>query len=65
MKIDKNKLAISLARKCWNQRTLRDTGQVSSQTLRNVNAGKEVLPETAGKIARALGVDVTELLTDS
>lgn len=65
MKIDKNKLAIALARKCWNQRTLSDNGQVSSQTLRNVNAGKEVLPETAGKIARALGVDVTELLTDS
>ncbi len=65
MKIDKNKLAIALARKCWNQRTLRDNGQVSSQTLRNINNGKEVLPETAGKIARALGVDVTELLTDS
>jgi len=64
MKIDKNKLAIALARKCWNQRTLRDNGLISSQTLRNVNAGKEVLPETAGKIARALGVDVTELLTD-
>lgn len=65
MKIDKNKLAIALARKCWNQRTLRDNGLISSQTLRNVNAGKEVLPKTAGKIARALGVDVTELLTDS
>ena len=62
MKIDKNKLAIALARECWNQRTLRDNCQVSSQTLRNVNAGKEVLPETAGKIARALGVDITELL---
>lgn len=65
MKIEKNKLAVALARKCWNQRTLRDNGHVSSQTLRNVNAGKDILPETAGKIARALGVDVTELLTDS
>ena len=44
MKIDKNKLAIALARKCWNQRTLRDNSLISSQTLRNVNAGKEVLP---------------------
>ena len=64
MKIDKNKLAIALARKCWNQRTLRDNSLISSQTLRNVNAGKEVLPETAGKIARALDVDVTEILQE-
>ena len=26
--------------------------------------GKEVRPETAGKIARALGVDVTEIIED-
>ena len=64
MKIDNHKLNIALARKCWNHRTLRDNGQVSSQTLRNVNAGKEVLPETAGKSARALGVDVTEILQE-
>ena len=62
MRIDKDRLAIELARKCWNQRALRDNGQVSSQTLRNINAGKEILPETAGKIARALGVDVADLL---
>jgi len=32
LKIEKNKLAVALARKCWNQRTLRDNGHVSSQT---------------------------------
>ena len=62
MKISKNKLELALARKCWNQRRLRETGCASSQLLRNVNAGKEILPASAGKIAAALGVDVSELL---
>ena len=35
---------------------------VSVQTLRNIKAGKAIFPETAGKIARALGVDVADLL---
>ena len=65
MKIDKRMLDIVLARKCWNMRDVWKSGEVSSQTMLNVSKGKEILPETAGKIARALGVDVTELLTDS
>ena len=65
MKIDSKKLDLALARKCWNQRRLRENGAVSSQTMSNINKGKDILPETAGKIARALGVDVTELLTNS
>ncbi|MDY5411143.1 MAG: hypothetical protein SPG86_06130 [Gemmiger sp.] len=65
MKIDKRKLDVALARKCWNQRDIWKSGEVSSQTMLNVSKGKEILPETAGKIARALGVDVTELLADS
>ena len=62
MKINKAKLELALARKCWNQRDLRDSGEVSAQTILNVNNGKPVLPATAGKIARALGVDVTEII---
>ena len=62
MKINKTKLELALARKCWNQRDLRDRGEVSAQTILNVNNGKPVLPATAGKIARALGVDVTEII---
>ena len=62
MKISKKKLELELARKCWNQRRLRETSCVSGQLLRNINAGKEILPASAGKIAAALGVDVLELL---
>lgn len=62
MKISKNKLNIALARKQWNQRDLRDNAVVSSQTTLNINKGKEVMPATAGRIAAALGVDVTEII---
>lgn len=62
LKISARKLNIALARKCWNQRTLRDMGTVSAQTLLNINKGKSVMPATAGKIAVALGVDVAEII---
>ena len=55
MKISKSKL---------NQRDLRDNAVVSSQTILNLNKGKSVLPATAGKIAAALGVDVTEIIEE-
>lgn len=62
MKISKTKMNIALARKCWNQRDLRDHCTVSAQTCRNINLGLSVLPSTVGKIADALGVDVTEII---
>lgn len=64
MKISKSKLNIALARKQWNQRDLRDNAIVSAQTILNLNKGKSVMPATVGKIATALGVDVTEIIED-
>lgn len=64
MKISKSKLNIALARKQWNQRDLRDNAIVSAQTILNLNKGKSVLPATVGKIAAALGVDVTEIIEE-
>lgn len=64
MKISKSKLNITLARKQWNQRDLRDNAIVSAQTILNLNKGKSVMPATVGKIAAALGVDVTEIIED-
>lgn len=62
MKISKAKLNVALARKQWNQRDLRDNAVVSAQTILNLNKGKTVMPATVGKIAAALGVDVTEII---
>lgn len=64
MKISKSKLNIALSRKQWNQRDLRDNAIVSAQTILNLNKGKSVMPATVGKIAAALGVDVTEIIED-
>lgn len=62
MKISKSKLTLALARKCWNQRDLRDNAVVSAQTTVSINKGKDVMPATVGKIALALGVDVTDII---
>lgn len=62
MKISKSKLTLALSRKCWNQRDLRDNAVVSAQTTVSINKGKDVMPATVGKIARALGVDVTDII---
>lgn len=64
MKISKARLNVALARKQWNQRDLRDNAVVSAQTILNLNKGKTVMPATVGKIAAALGVDVTEIIED-
>ncbi len=64
MKISKSKLELALARKFWNQRDLRDNAIVSAQTILNINKGKSVMPATVGKIAAALGVDVTDIIEE-
>ncbi len=62
MKISVQKLSVETARKCWDSKVLRERAGISTQTIQNIKRGKEVLPITAGKIARALGVDVADLL---
>lgn len=60
MKIDLNRLDLILARECKTMSDLKDG--VSPQTLTRIRRGEEVKPRTLGKIARALGVDVTEIM---
>ena len=60
MKIDANKLDLALAQRCMNLSDLRAGS--SSQTLKRIRRGEEVKPATAGRIARALGVDVSEII---
>lgn len=62
MKIDNRKLDLLLARQCMSRRDLRDRNGASPQTLQRIGKGEDVKPKTAGRIARALGVDVTEII---
>lgn len=60
MKLSVEKLEIELARQCKTISDLR-TG-ASPKTLTKIRLGQEVTPRTAGRIARALNVDVKELV---
>lgn len=51
---------LARARACMGQKDLEAAG-ISKGTLCRAMQ-KEILPETAGKIAKALGVDVTEII---
>lgn len=61
MKVDKNKVEIARARKCLSVSDLRKAG-LSQGNLNSIWNGRSMKPETVGKIAKALGVDVTEIL---
>lgn len=62
MKIDRDKYMLARARACMGQKDLEAAGIPKGTLCRALKS--EVLPETAGKIAAALGVDVTEILAD-
>lgn len=63
MRIDKEKLKLAQARAMLGNKELAAAAKVSTNTL--VTAGKvNILPATVGKIANALGVDVTEIIED-
>ena len=62
MKINVKKLEILLARECINNKELRERAKIGYATLVHIKQGKNILPITVGKIARALNVDVTDLL---
>lgn len=62
MKVDKKKLEILMARACMSTAELTEKSNMPRPTVNNAITGKSVRPETAGKIARALGVDVTEII---
>ena len=61
---DKNKLNIAMARSCLSTYDLAKKANMPIPTLNNVTSGRSVKPATIGKIAKALNVDVTELIED-
>lgn len=62
MKIDKKKLEIAMARAELNRNTLSEKADISIPTICNVYTRGTCKPATAGRIAKALGVDVTEII---
>lgn len=61
MKLKGNNLAIAMAKQCVNFTELAELSNVSRATLSYINNGKTCKPDVAGKIAKALNVDVNDI----
>ena len=53
-----------MANACMNSEDLQKAADMPRPTLNNAISGKSVRPGTIGKIAKALGCNVTEILED-
>lgn len=62
LRINRVKLAAEMAKLDVNGKELATTAGLSRATITGVKSGKSCSRETGEKIARALGVDVAELL---
>ena len=63
-KADRRKLELAMARAQMNTENLCKKAAMPRPTINNVITGRSVRPGTFGKVAAALGVDVTEILED-
>lgn len=62
MKVNRQKLEIAMARACMNINAIAQKAVMPRPTVNNALTGRNIKPETAGRIAAALGVDVTEII---
>ena len=64
MYLDRDKINVAMARKSYNVAKLAEVYGVSAQRMRTILTSRKVSTATAGRLAKALGVDVTEILED-
>lgn len=64
MTIDDNKIAVAMARKRFTKTSLAEAAGMSRNRLNVILNSKKVTPVAVGRIAKALGVDVTEIIED-
>lgn len=62
MVIDKKLLHVAMANSCMTSEDVRKKSGLPRGTFLNAVTGKSVRPITVGKIAKALGADVTEII---
>lgn len=61
MKINRKKLELAKARACMGQKEIVAAG-LPAGTLGNAMMGKNLKPETAGRLAKILKVDVLDII---
>ena len=64
MRINRIKLITELEKRDMTQKRLAELSGVSRATINYIKGGKRCTDEVGQKIAKALGVDVTEILED-
>lgn len=62
MRANREFLFLAMARVCIGTKELAEMAELPRPTLNNVVSGRNVRPETLGKVAKALGVDPAELV---
>ena len=64
MVADKSKLQLALARACMNPQDRAKAAGMPPQTLNGVLRERSARPGTIGRIAKALGIDVAEIIKE-
>lgn len=62
MKIKRDCLQLAMARACMSTDDLQKAAEMPRPTLNNAINGRGISPKTAGRIAKALKVDVSEII---
>ena len=62
MKANHERLTIAMARACMDPQDLARAAKMPPQTVNGVLRGRRIRPATIGRVARALGCDVTDIL---
>ena len=62
MKANRKKLEIAMANACMNTKDIQTVSGIPRPTLNNVISGRNVRTGTMGKVAKALGVGVTDII---
>ena len=64
MRISKEKVLLAATRNCQTLNAVRKKAGLNCQTFYKATRGENVRTDTAGKIARALGVNAAEILKE-
>lgn len=64
VRLERKKVALSMARACMDIKDLAVAANMPRPTLCGVLAGRGARLSTIGKIAKALGVDVADIVDD-
>lgn len=64
MTVNRRNLMLAMARACLNSDDLAKAADMPRPTVNNAITGRSIRPATAGRLARALGVDVTEIIEE-